>query len=441
MVFACASDNNAERKKNVRLRIGYHTHTHTRNPPTRVFFANTAPFHLSSSSTVRAAPFFPPPPPPPQTNRGTGGHIAILEEAAYINPRLVYEVVVPTLSTGCSLIAISTISADESNFLSKLVDARDGRGNSLFNVLNLRMVCNACQRRGAELTCAHMLGQLPRWQSRGRHDFIQRVMSTEEDTFLVEMRGVVADGMKQPAFDVNAVNDLMTNPEMVFTPSGADIKHLFVALDPAAGGEQSEYAVVSAFYDSADNLIMCGGEAGKYREQRSCANMLMNHIMALRSSIPGAANAKVVFIPESNLAFEALWVTDEMRRAGLGDFWRVIIEDANRAGVKTSRQLKHLMVLNMNSRIARGRVRRVSNFVSIGDSDKTPEEMQEKILVQVKEFMRKVKPPRDPHHGTPTVSYSGKDGHGKDDLCMAFLLLDMMRNRFFGDQEKYGDFW
>ena len=375
-----------------------------------------------------------------QTNRGTGGNIAILEEAAYINPRLVYEVVVPTLSTGCSLIAISTIAADESNFLAKLVNARDGRNNTLFNVLDLKMVCDNCQRRGLELECRHLLGQLPAWQSRGRHDFIQRVMATEEDTFLVEMRGVLADGMRKPAYDEKSIRKLCSDPSMVYEPDGRMIKHIFVALDPAAGGEKSEYAVVSAFYDEADRMIICGAEAGKYKDHRSCTSLVINHIMALRQKIPGAEQARIVFIPESNLAFEAVRVTDEMHQCGMGDYWRVMIEDANRAGFKTNRDIKHLMVLNMNGRLVRDRVMRMKNFVSVGDTGETPEEVEQKLLGQIKDFMKKVKPPRDPHHGTATISYSGKDGDGCDDLCMAFSFLDLLRNRFWSDSEKYGSF-
>jgi hypothetical protein len=319
--------------------------------------------------------------------------------------------------------------------------AKDARGNPLLNTVDLKMCCDACIRRGLELSCKHMLGQLPHWQQRGRHDTIQRLMATEPDTFMVEMRGVVMDGLSQPAFDATAMRNLMTDPTFVWRHDGSTISHIFVALDPAAGGEQSEYAVVSAFYTVDDKLVICGAEAGKYREQRSCASLLINHIMALRRDIPGAASARIVFIPESNLGFEALWVTDEIRRSGLGDHWRVMVEDDNRAGVKVNRSMKHLMVIRMNKRLINGRVAHLAPFVSVGDSEHTPEEMRDRLLGQLKDFKRKVKPPRDPHHGQAVVSYSGKDGYGFDDLCMAFLLLDVMKDHFYRDAVKYGDFY
>ena len=377
------------------------------------------------------------------TNRGTGGDAAILEEAAYIRPDLVYQVVLPVLNTGCALIAISTVSPDQSNFLAKMVQARDGRGNPVLNTIDLKLVCDSCLLRDLALKCKHMLGQLPAWQQRGRHETIQKLMETDDqsDTFLVEMRGVTSDGMKKPAFDPTAVRELRESPDYIWTPSGGDIKHIFVALDPSAGGAQSEYAVVSAFEGPNDELVICGAEAGEYKEQRSCASMLINHLIALRRDVPGAANARIVFIPESNLGFEALWVTDEIRRCGFTGQWRVMIEDANRGGVKTNRPLKHSMVLNMNMRLARRRVYRMSQFVSVGDSGVTPDAICDRLMDQLKDFMRKVKPPRDLDHGMPTVSYSGKGGYGKDDLCMSLLILDIMRNRFWSDREKYGDFY
>lgn len=307
----------------------------------------------------------------------------------------------------------------------------------------MQMVCEACQRRGLELSCKHKLGQLPQWQQRGRHDDIQRLMKTagDESTYLVEMRGIIADGQKKPAFDAGAVRELLEDPTRIWKPDGGAIRHIFVALDPSGGGQRSEYAVTSAFYGPNDEMIICGAEAGTYREPTECANLLGNHIMALRRNIPGAEVARIVFIPESNLGFEAIWATRHLQLTGMTENLRVIHEDANRLGVRTNRQLKHDMVVSMNLRLSLRRVYRMSNFVSIGDSEHTPDGMGDRLFGQLKDFMCIVKPPRDPYHGTSTVSYSGKDGHGFDDLCMSLLLLDVMRNKFWSDKQKYGDFY
>lgn len=73
--------------------------------------------------------------------------------------------------------------------LKQLVDAKDVHGNRIIHTINLEMVCQACKRSGDELTCKHMLGNLPRWQTVGRHADVQAMMQTQESTFLVEMRG------------------------------------------------------------------------------------------------------------------------------------------------------------------------------------------------------------------------------------------------------------
>ncbi len=317
--------------------------------------------------------------------------------------------------------------------LKQLVDAKNVHGVPIIKTINLEMVCQACKRSGDELTCKHMLGMLPRWQSTGRHADVQALMATQESTFLVEMRGVESDAFTTPAFDVGGIRDLC---EKRYVHDGSDIRHIFIGLDPAAGGAKSDYAIVSAFYTNTDQLVICGAEAGTYRENTQCASLLINHIMGVRRNLPGAQNARAVFIPESNLAFEALWATDEIRRSGLRDVC-VMREDANRAGVKTNRDLKVTMAMALNMKVVRRNAFVLDKFVSIGEG-RTPEQILDELLAQLKQYSRIVKPPRDPRAGQPVVSYSGKSGYGHDDLAIAVQLLNVLQPKFWTDTATYG---
>ncbi len=64
--------------------------------------------------------------------------------------------VLPVLSTGASLLAISTIAPEADNMLKQLVEAKDVHGVNIIKTINLEMVCAACKRGGDELTCKHV---------------------------------------------------------------------------------------------------------------------------------------------------------------------------------------------------------------------------------------------------------------------------------------------
>ncbi len=103
--------------------------------------------------------------------------------------RVFYQVVAPTLATGSAFIGITTLGDDEnSNFVSKLIEIKDKEGNLLFRVLNMKLVCPRCERLGKEITCHHMMGEIPYWQDEKRHGDIELMMQGQQDVWLREMR-------------------------------------------------------------------------------------------------------------------------------------------------------------------------------------------------------------------------------------------------------------
>lgn len=114
-----------------------------------------------------------------QTLKGTGGDIIVAEEAAYMDLRVFFEVIVPLLEMEqTSLICISTI-LESFNFYSRLLDLSDGDGNSLFETLRFELICEACKASDAPEKCTHMLHLVPRWQSADRHKRLKLVMAGE----------------------------------------------------------------------------------------------------------------------------------------------------------------------------------------------------------------------------------------------------------------------
>ena len=69
------------------------------------------------------------------------GDVIILEEAAYCDPGLVSEVVVPLLSMQQSvLLCISTI-LDSGNHYSKMMEMTDAFGAKIFETIQITLVC------------------------------------------------------------------------------------------------------------------------------------------------------------------------------------------------------------------------------------------------------------------------------------------------------------
>lgn len=75
--------------------------------------------------------------------KGVSGDVIILEEAAYCDPGLVSEVVVPLLSMQQSvLLCISTI-LDSGNHYSKMMELVDDYGHTVFETIKITLVCGA----------------------------------------------------------------------------------------------------------------------------------------------------------------------------------------------------------------------------------------------------------------------------------------------------------
>lgn len=175
------------------------------------------------------------------TTKGTGGDVLILEEAAYCDEGFFYETVAPILSIGnTSLLCISTLTS-EINFYTRLIKMRDPEtGRPLFAVRCIELACQACKEDGKAHECVHLLHLVPQWQSGERHRRLKVMMQDRPDLIQSELAGLAFDSLQQ-AFRPKDVEVMF---EQVAPPL-SNGQTVFVVVDPAAGGPQSDYAVVS----------------------------------------------------------------------------------------------------------------------------------------------------------------------------------------------------
>lgn len=193
----------------------------------------------------------------PENLRGTGSKrktgTVILEEMAYIPLGLVLEIVAPTLTRkNVKLIGITTVSGADS-FVGPMAEAKFPDGRSVFLTLNFELVCAECKRAGTPQTCKCLSGDIPYWQSSSQHEKLEVIMAGRIDTFMKEIKGFSMDQTVTPAFDIPSVK-FLKEPAAVMNAREIASDKIYVAVDPACGGQYSKFAVVSGIF--VDNRMI-----------------------------------------------------------------------------------------------------------------------------------------------------------------------------------------
>ena len=151
------------------------------------------------------------------------------------------QTVAPILSIGsASLVAISTLTS-EINFYTRLIKMVDpATDRPLFATRCIELCCEKCKEDGKSHECVHMLHLVPSWQSAERHRKLKIMMQDRPDLIQSELAGLAFDSLQQ----VFRKQDLI----LMFDTSALTLtlnQTVWIVIDPAAGGLQSDYALVS----------------------------------------------------------------------------------------------------------------------------------------------------------------------------------------------------
>lgn len=99
-----------------------------------------------------------------------------MEEAGYIDWRVVMEVVMPTLLLETAgLICISTL-LDTTNWYSKLISQIKPNGQPLVRSYQVQLVCKRPECEANPSECWHNIHQVPGWHSTSRHSMLRDVL-------------------------------------------------------------------------------------------------------------------------------------------------------------------------------------------------------------------------------------------------------------------------
>lgn len=145
-----------------------------------------------------------------------------------------------------SFIAISTLTNDM-NFYTKLISKVDpGTNQPLFKSVQIQLACQKCidAERGHE--CTHNMHLIPAWHTEDKHDRLKTIMSDRPDLINSEMSGVAFSSVDQ-AFRQCDLKRMFSNCPPIELPVNPQ---LMVCIDPCAGGQFSDFALVSLVYEN-----------------------------------------------------------------------------------------------------------------------------------------------------------------------------------------------
>lgn len=132
------------------------------------------------------------------------------------------------------------------NFYTKLISKVDPlTSQPLFRAIQIQLACQACQDAEKSFSCMHMQHLIPRWQDQDKHRRLKTIMSDRPDLIESELGGVAFSSCDQCFRQVDL-------KRMFESSIRLDIQwgvRFFVTIDPTAGGEHSDFAVVSFIYE------------------------------------------------------------------------------------------------------------------------------------------------------------------------------------------------
>lgn len=113
-------------------------------------------------------------------------------------------------------------------------------GKQMFSILSVVLACDKCREEGKASECIHLLHLVPRWQSGARHTRLKTIMQDRPDLIVSELSGLAFDSLQQ-AFRPSDLDIMFSQA----APKEINTECIYIAIDPAAGGPQSDYALVS----------------------------------------------------------------------------------------------------------------------------------------------------------------------------------------------------
>ena len=336
-----------------------------------------------------------------------------LEEAAFLDLNVFFEIVVPLLEMQTtSLIAISTPQS-KLNFYSEMFELKNQTtGEAYFRTFSVSLICESCKKLGIGTTCRHKSDLIPPWKSIQKLDLVKSLFAERRDVMERESMGQITDDSTS-LFSTDMVMELLDRKETI--PD--DIEAVVVGVDPNGGGASHMAIVTLAVHNS--EIIIIGMESHPAQGHDEIKNILLSHLKGVRA-IPQLKAALIVFCPEANLGQESSHMAHMVKH--LPRLY-TLRETPKKPGMITTFERKELYAMttlgNFNTR--KIRLCRDNDFVCLnpyGDANKRATVVKNMFKQQMISF-RKIEQPGPQPWSLSKFIYTGKVKRGaNDDIAM-----------------------
>ena len=347
--------------------------------------------------------------------------MVILEEAAHMDKKVFFEVVVPLLGVKhTAVLAISTPD-DEFNYYTQLLEL------GLFKVIKIGLTCEACEAMG--LACTHKIRRLPHWKTMSRQQMIQRVMASDPELMVRETRGLV---MSTKQFMIHKSFILQFHTRAPYQIKNK-VQVLHMAIDPSGGGTASDYAVCTIGREAGKTYI-ASLEVSNSNKNNAIVAMLQNHVLALRK-IHEYRDAIIFLYIESNMSFLSADGVCEMFISDAERFGPMIPvsdrkQDDGRYGVWSGQFEKEAYAIGLMYAMSDGTID-YAEHIACSNLIPTKALLED----QMRALRRETKQATDSAYNPVKVVFTGKSHNTRDDLVMALqIALHNMRKQIRSDK-------
>lgn len=380
-----------------------------------------------------------------------------LDELLTFKAHIVIRVFIPMLMLRIVFFGISSKPTQHNSIMMQMMNARYKRsGRPVFKTCIFSTICNNCRLRGKR-DCRHVT-EMP-WSDEKQQAKIEAIMENYQADLNREIYNIDDVAEMRQTFDEEWLEALLESEEDL--PAGERPPIIYTGVDPAAGGMRSKYAIVSVvplevpdensgntdYGDSGDvrhtiRYLVVGVDYDESGRTENYDDLLVEHIHKLRDNHM-LCDAKVVIVPESNLALESRHIDEVLRnRLRIGYDYDIMYMDRSRVGLRMTNALKEAMVDTLSRKLSRGLIGIWRNLVCARDHRINgggisrhieADEARDELVNQMRSMRTIVEEPNDPTL-KPTVKYSGKVDGGFDDLVDALMFTIMGHRYYVGDQ-------
>lgn len=177
-----------------------------------------------------------------QNNRGYIADLQIVDEAAFVSPRLLLECVLPVgLNTHVTTVLATTPGPEEAWFMKAIGLIRDDNGKPLIPIKRAYEPCEMHAKTRTPWVCTCRMNDRASWKNPERERLWAQLWFSRQDTFHAENLGLQVASTNQ-AFHPDAVARFRDRPRRTIVEP---VRFIFITIDPAEGG-QDDFAIVAS---------------------------------------------------------------------------------------------------------------------------------------------------------------------------------------------------